>query len=137
MRRKNDKFSVLAIIGMASALFATACKGSGNTPFNPVNNIEADVYGPPITSSEDYDPALNIQEDIYGPPEDFMDDSSEGSSSGGISFQEVSPNDTFTPDISGNLKKDTSGDDGEFKPADNIAEPVYGPPAGESEGANE
>ena len=134
MRRKNGKFSVLAIIGMASALFATACKGS-EASYDPSINYEPTVYGPPVTTSQDYDPAENIPDEFYGPPESFEEPDEKPS--GGITFREVSPNDTFSPDISGNLKKDVSGDDGEFKPSDNIAEPVYGPPAGENEGANE
>ena len=124
--RKKKKLGGVAMVGIASALLAAACKSSQDAPFNPSNNKNADVYGPPIETTGDYDPAYNMNNDVYGPPEDM-----EKKPSGGITFEQVTPEGINPRDLSGNLEEDLS-DDG-FKPADNIAEPVYGPPAGEKD----
>lgn len=133
MRRKTNKRGILAVIGMVSALFAGACGGQGREQYNPANNEPETVYGPPFTSSEDYDPADNINGDVYGPPEWFsIDDPHEEPEedvSSNFSFREDTSGNFNARDISGNLKPDLSGSDG-FNPKDNIAEPVYGPPAG-------
>ena len=43
--------------------------------FEPSENYNEDVYGPPVedieTEEDDYDPAENENEAVYGPPEDF------------------------------------------------------------------
>ena len=141
MRRKTNKRGILAIIGMVSALFASAC-GQGEQ-FDPKNNAPETLYGPPFTSSEDYDPSENINEEVYGPPEWFGEEPSEDTApkeeesmkdvSSNFSFREDTSGNTSAHDVSANIKQDISGGDENFKPADNIAEPVYGPPAGDKD----
>ncbi|MBR6308225.1 MAG: hypothetical protein IKR39_06410 [Lachnospiraceae bacterium] len=140
MRRKTNKRGILAIIGMVSALFASAC-GSSGEHYDPAQNAPETLYGPPFTSEEEYDPADNLNEDVYGPPEWFgeepedntapVEDESMKDISSNFSFREDTSGNTSAHDVSANLKQDISGGDSNFKPADNIAEPVYGPPAGD------
>ena len=142
MRKKTGKRGILAIIGMVSALFASACGGKGEQ-FNPAVNEPETVYGPPFTSSEDYDPAENINEEVYGPPEWFGEEPAEDTApseeesmndiSSNFSFREDTSGNVSAHDVSANIKQDISGGDENFKPADNIAEPVYGPPAGDKD----
>ncbi|MBO4823901.1 MAG: hypothetical protein J5487_00755 [Lachnospiraceae bacterium] len=142
MRRKTKKRGVLAIIGMVSALFASACGNSGE-PFDPAQNAPDTLYGPSFTSEDEYDPANNLNEDVYGPPEWFGEESDDNTTpteeepmsdiSSNFSFREDTSGNTSAHDVSANLKQDISGGDDNFKPADNIAEPVYGPPAGEKD----
>ena len=139
MRKKTNKRGVLAIIGMVSALFASAC-GSSGEHYDPAQNAPETLYGPPFTSSEEYDPANNLNEDVYGPPEWFGEEPEDNTTpeeeepmtdlSSNFSFRkDTSDNNQSAHDVSANIKQDVSGGDDNFKPADNIAEPVYGPPA--------
>ena len=127
MRRKNSKLGGIAIAGIASALLAAACKGGQDTSFTPSSNSDSTLYDSPVTTSDNYDPSLNYNNDVYGPPEEM-----EKQPSGGITFEQIPSDGMNAHDLSGNLREDVSGDD-DFKPADNIAEPVYGPPAGNNE----
>ena len=131
IEKKKKKLGGVAMVGIASALLAAACKGTQDTPFNPAKNKNDDVYGPPIMAADDYEPSDNYNNDVYGPPEDML-----GESDDGFSFKEDTSSDFNPRDISGNLRKeDISSDD--YDPRANIAEPVYGPPAGEPEEATE
>lgn len=62
-------------IGLIMLLFICVPVGSGiyaSGIFKPEENIEADVYGPPIFEEEpinNYQPEDNENETIYGPPE--------------------------------------------------------------------
>ena len=127
MKKNNrKKLGGVAMVGIASALLAAACKGKQDTSFTPSSNATPTLYGPPVEASDGYDPSLNYNNDVYGPPEEM-----EKKPSGGITFEQVPSDGVSAHDLSGNLKEDLS-DDG-FKPADNIADPVYGPPAGSDE----
>ena len=126
--KKKKKLGGAAMVGIASALLAAACKGE-NKDFSPASNATSTLYGPPYTNSEDYDPSVNMNGEVYGPPEDMI-----GNGTGGITFEQVPSDDINKQDLSGNLQAAPDTEDGEgFKPADNIAEPVYGPPAGSDE----
>ena len=148
MRRKTNKTGVLAIIGMVSALLSSACGSAQNTSYNPADNVtptlygpaysasedynpslneNTELYGPPSVSTEEYKPELNINQDIYGPPEDMMKDKDDNSSI----WKDVSDN-TRGHDIAPGTSADVSSD-GEFNPKDNVAETLYGPPAGKNE----
>ena len=129
--KKKKKLGGVAMVGIASALLAAACKGSNGSPFNPANNINDDVYGPPIINSKDYDPSLNHNTEVYGPPEDMQDADDDG-----FSFKEDEGAGIYPRDISGNIRKEAVSSD-DYDPSANIAEPVYGPPAGEPEEATE
>jgi len=113
MDKKKKRLGGVALVGIISALFAAACKGKGDD-FKPNNNIEPEVYGPPFTNSEDID----AKEENTGfiTKEDI---------SGNISLWDISDN-----------RKEAPPSDG-FKPADNIAYPVYGPPKGKNNEATE
>ena len=45
--------------------------------FEPSENYNEDVYGPPVedieTEEDEFDPAENENEAVYGPPEDFVE----------------------------------------------------------------
>lgn len=133
MRKKTKKAGVLAAIGMASALIA-AC-GSKNEQFKPDENIASTLYAPEYSDSDDFDSAQNEPYEVYGPaPEDEKpsgDSESSGETSPGISWRLDTSDNSGASDVSTNLKEVKPG--GDFKPADNIAEPVYGPPAGTEE----
>ena len=140
MRNKKAKFGVLAIIGMASALLSSAC-GKSNDSYDPASNATPTLYGNPISASDDFDPSRNENYEVYGPaPEeidpsynDYIDEKepSDFSSDSTFSWREDTSGNLSAHDISSNLKEAVSGSDGEFNPSTNIAEPVYGPPAGE------
>lgn len=129
MKRKTKKAGVLAAIGMASALIA-AC-GSKNEQFKPDENIASTLYAPEYSDSDDFDPAQNEPYEVYGPPVEDSESSEDSSSSTGLTWRLDTSDNSGASDVSTNLKEVKPG--GDFKPADNIAEPVYGPPAGTEE----
>lgn len=82
-----SKYNFLKKMGILGSIVC-ALTGCG---FNPSNNIESDVYGPPIEdfddydtdknsdskkpdNSQDFDVEYNEMECIYGPPEMFEDE---------------------------------------------------------------
>ncbi len=127
MRKKTKKAGVLAAIGMASALIA-AC-GSKNEQFKPDENIASTLYAPEYSDSDDFDPAQNEPYEVYGPP--VEDSESSGESSSGLTWSLDTSGNSRGTDVSANLRE--AEPDGDFKPAENIAEPVYGPPTGTEE----
>ncbi len=129
MRKKTKKAGVLAAIGMASALIA-AC-GSTNEQFKPDENIASTLYAPEYSDSDSFDPAKNESDELYGPAPEDSEPSEDSSSSSGLTWSVETSGNSRGSDVSSNLRE--AEPDGDFKPADNIAEPVYGPPAGTEE----
>ena len=127
MRKKTKKAGVLAAIGMASALIA-AC-GSKNEQFNPDENIASTLYAPEYSDGDNFDPAKNEPYEVYGPAPEDSEPSEDSSSC--LTWSLDTSGNSRGSDISSNLRE--AEPDGDFKPADNIAEPVYGPPAGTEE----
>ena len=127
MRKKTKKAGVLAAIGMASALIA-AC-GAKNEQFNPNEHIASTLYAPEYSDRDNFDPSQNEPDELYGPAPEGSDSSKESSS--GLTWSLDTSGNSRASDVSSNLRE--AEPDGDFKPADNIAEPVYGPPAGTEE----
>ena len=129
MRKKTKKTGVLAAIGMASALIASC--GSSNSNFKPDDNIASTLYGPEYNSSDNFDPAANEPYEEYDPASKDSKPSKDSSSSSGLSWTLDTSGNSRGSDVSSNLRETDPDED--FKPSDNIAEPVYGPPAGTEE----
>ena len=63
---------------LAAAMASVALTGTlGSCSFDPENDREPDVYGPPASfeepadsvSSTEYLPSVNVEPNVYGPPE--------------------------------------------------------------------
>lgn len=65
---------LLLVVGIGTVIIIMLCSiGASVTAFfNPGDNEEPAVYGPPEIY-EEYDPSINIEPDVYGPPEMFED----------------------------------------------------------------
>lgn len=65
---------LLLVVGIGTVIIIMLCSiGASVTAFfNPGDNEEPAVYGPPEIY-EEYDPSFNIEPDVYGPPEMFED----------------------------------------------------------------
>lgn len=119
--------ALLAVIGLGTIIVLWLCAGA-LTDFSPSGNINVCVYdGPEI---ESYDPANNQNGDVYGPPEWFDDDyDPDGNENAAV----YGPPEWFTDEEDAEEETETederqSEEDENYEPGDNINEPVYGPP---------
>lgn len=118
---------ILMILCTAGSTIYNAGTGVG---FDPVNNMQECVYGPP----EIFDPSQNEIEDVYGPPftdpEPYSDD--ELNDEPIVDPDELNDEPIVDPDeqnpINNNGKNGKNGKDADFDPEDNIEPVIYGPP---------
>ena len=108
---------ILMILCTAGSTIYNVSSGSG---FNPTNNMQETVYGPP----EIFDPSQNELEDVYGPP--FPDPDDELNDEPIVDPGELNDEPVSDPDEKKPLNNDGRKDD--FDPKDNEEPLVYGPP---------
>lgn len=117
--RKGWWTFLLLVIGIGTLCIMMMCAGNSGSSvgiiFNPLNNVQEDVYGPPEWFDSDYDPEEATPVPVYGPPEWFQDTNTQNDNNLNT---ESSQND------------DTNIDEKEnrYEAILNSNEDVYGPP---------
>ena len=111
-KRKKTKTTAAGIIsGLMAVSFSQAC----------VFNQNAGVYGPP--PSDAYEPDDNVNEDVYGPPE-IIEETFEPSDN--VPACVYGPQSWFEEE--GDPAEETAVPAPDYDPEENVPGDVYGPP---------